>query len=38
MNTFFGVLLLLLIINVLLLVLSVNGSKKSFLGSFFEKN
>ncbi len=38
MNTFFGILLLLLIVNVLLLVLSVNGSKKSFLGGFFEKN
>ena len=38
MNTFFGVLLLLLIVNILLLILSVNGSKKSILGGFFDKN
>jgi len=38
MNTFFGILLLLLVVNALLLILSVNGSKKGFFGGIFHKN
>lgn len=38
MNTFFGILILLLIINALLLILSANRSKKGFFGGIFHKN